>query len=501
MEQLFKVLDEMASVPENQHVTITRILENYYNRPIIKASIEADYNRLRQKLHRLKDVLLYKNGKNIKDGFRYKAGCENFLLRQEEESLLKTKIGDERQLFLTGGLQMLFKGSSVLEHLVELECVSDLKNLKLVKVLANYLGKQVITFRYHQGYENMQTITVHPHLLKEYNSRWFLFGYVVNDQDENEVVCFSLDRIVYQNTGSILPCDISFRKAPKYFYKQYFKDIVGVTKMKDRALETFTVKTTNYLVHQLIKTKPIHSSQNPNSTFDFDKNEGEITFSVIPNIELQTRLLSYGDGIVLEGNSEFKERLKSVIARMAALYKLTRITIKSENITLRPWYEDDSEVLFKYASDPDVGSGAGWSPHKSVEESQEIIRTHFNNDRTWAIELRKTGEVIGAMGYLLSHESNISIGENDVEVGYWVAKPYWNQGICTEALRLLIDHCFKDKHFQNIWGDFFVDNPASGRVMEKCGFQETGDMSFCNHLYGGENRPVKIMKLNKMNLG
>ena len=171
--------------------------------------------------------------------------------------------------------------------------------------------------------------------------------------------------------------------------------------------------------------------------------------------------------------------------------------MKTERILLRPWCEEDAPNLFKYASDPDVGPGAGWAPHKNEEESLEIIRTFFNNDHTWAIEFKEKGEVIGAIGYLLPAESNVSIGENDVEIGYWVAKPYWNQGICTEALSLLIDHCFKDKHFQNIWGDFFVDNPASGRVMEKCGFQETGDMSFCNHLYGGDNRPVKIMILHR----
>lgn len=321
MEQLFKVLDEMASAPDKQFVTISQVMEVYYGRPVIKTYIEGDYNRLRQELHRLKNVLLYKNGKNIKDGFRYKEGCENYLLTHEEENLLKNKIGDERQLFLTGGLQMLFKGSSVLEHLVELECVSDLQNLKLVKVISAFLGKQVIKFRYHQGYENLQNITMHPHLLKEYNSRWFLFGYVVNELDENEVVCFSLDRIVYQNPASISTCpEISIRQAPKYFYRQYFQDIVGVTRLKDKALETFTIRTTNKMVHHLIKTKPIHSSQKETLPFDSEKKEGEFTITVIPNMELQTRLLSYGDGIYLAGNSDFQEQLKSVITRMAKLY-------------------------------------------------------------------------------------------------------------------------------------------------------------------------------------
>jgi RimJ/RimL family protein N-acetyltransferase len=112
-----------------------------------------------------------------------------------------------------------------------------------------------------------------------------------------------------------------------------------------------------------------------------------------------------------------------------------------------------------------------------------------------AIELKDTGEVIGCIGYLLPFESNIGIGDNDAEVGYWVARPYWNQGICTEALRLIVDYCFKDKGFRNLWGDFFEDNPPPGRVMTKCGFQETGDMSYCSHLYGGNDSPVKIMKM------
>ena len=164
---------------------------------------------------------------------------------------------------------------------------------------------------------------------------------------------------------------------------------------------------------------------------------------------------------------------------------------------MRPWQDSDAEALHKYASDPEVGPRAGWPPHKSEEESLEIIRTIFNNDRTWAIELKETGEAIGCIGYFIYGESNINIGENDAEAGYWMAKPYWNQGICTEALRLLIDYCFNEKKFQNIWSDFFVDNPASGHVMEKCGFRDTGEINYCSKLQVGSYRPVKVMKLNK----
>ncbi|MBO4621660.1 MAG: GNAT family N-acetyltransferase [Paludibacteraceae bacterium] len=170
--------------------------------------------------------------------------------------------------------------------------------------------------------------------------------------------------------------------------------------------------------------------------------------------------------------------------------------METDRIILRPWRESDAEALYKYASDPDVGPRAGWPPHRSVEESLEVIRTVFHNNHTWAIDLKETGEAIGAMGYYPHGESNIEIGEHDAEVGYWVAKPYWNRGICTEALRLMIDWCFKEKHFDVLWSDFFVDNPASGRVMEKCGFRDTGQINYCSHLYHAKDRPVHIMRLD-----
>lgn len=169
--------------------------------------------------------------------------------------------------------------------------------------------------------------------------------------------------------------------------------------------------------------------------------------------------------------------------------------MQTERLLLRPWKESDAEALYKYASDPTVGPQAGWPPHQSVEESLQIIRTVFNSDHIWAIELKETGEPIGCMGYYTCGESNIEIGENDAEAGYWIAKPYWNQGICTEALQCMIDYCFRVKGFQILWSDFFIDNPASGRVMQKCGFHDTGKINYCSHLYHADDRPVKVMQL------
>ena len=170
--------------------------------------------------------------------------------------------------------------------------------------------------------------------------------------------------------------------------------------------------------------------------------------------------------------------------------------METDRIILRPWCESDAEVLFKYASDPEVGPRAGWPPHKSVDESLEVIRKFFMNDCTWAIELKESHEIIGCVGYLPSSMSNLKIGEDQCEVGYWVARPYWNQGICTEALRQVVDHCFNEKGFSVLWGTFFISNPASGRVMEKCGFLDTGVETTCPNLEVGSDQPVKVLKLN-----
>ena len=65
--------------------------------------------------------------------------------------------------------------------------------------------------------------------------------------------------------------------------------------------------------------------------------------------------------------------------------------IETERLILRPWQENDADALFKYARDPDIGPIAGWTPHTSVENSLEIIRTVFAAPETYAVVLKKNG--------------------------------------------------------------------------------------------------------------
>ena len=165
--------------------------------------------------------------------------------------------------------------------------------------------------------------------------------------------------------------------------------------------------------------------------------------------------------------------------------------MESGRLLLRPWRDCDAAALFKYGSDPE------WPPHKSVEESLNVIRTIFSGEGMWAVELKETSEAIGCVGYLTAAHSNLKIEDDECEVGYWIARPYWGKGICTEALRMVVDHCFNVKRFTILWGTFFPDNAASGRVMEKCGFMDTGREVLCPNLEIGADRPVRVMKMEK----
>ena len=63
--------------------------------------------------------------------------------------------------------------------------------------------------------------------------------------------------------------------------------------------------------------------------------------------------------------------------------------MKTERLVLRKWTEADADSLFEYAKNPEVGPVAGWPPHKSVEESKEVIRNVFNAPECYAIAKKR----------------------------------------------------------------------------------------------------------------
>ena len=146
--------------------------------------------------------------------------------------------------------------------------------------------------------------------------------------------------------------------------------------------------------------------------------------------------------------------------------------IVTERLVLRPWLESDAESLYKYAQDPAIGPIAGWPPHTSVEDSLNIIRTVFAAPETYAVVLKETNEPVGSIGIMFGdglHSAEMQA--NEAEIGYWIGKPYWGQGLIPEAVLRLLQRCFEDLGMTAVWCGYYDGNTKSRRVMEKCGFR------------------------------
>lgn len=146
--------------------------------------------------------------------------------------------------------------------------------------------------------------------------------------------------------------------------------------------------------------------------------------------------------------------------------------IETKRLVLRPWREADAANLFKYASDPDVGPPAGWPPHASIEDSLEIIQTVFAAPEIYAVVLKDTEEPIGSCGIMFSDSlHSAAMKQGEAEIGYWIGKPYWGQGLIPEAVKALLARCFNDLMLDAVWCGYYEGNTKSKRVCEKSGFR------------------------------
>lgn len=145
--------------------------------------------------------------------------------------------------------------------------------------------------------------------------------------------------------------------------------------------------------------------------------------------------------------------------------------LSTERLALRPFRADDAEEMFEnWASDPEVTKFLTWTPHKSVEETRALLTVWEEESKKedcyhWAITLG--GEVIGDIALVFVR------GENAV-VGYCLSRRFWGKGIMTEAFRAVLKFCFEEAGFHRIEASHAAENPASGRVMEKCGLRYEG---------------------------
>ena len=162
---------------------------------------------------------------------------------------------------------------------------------------------------------------------------------------------------------------------------------------------------------------------------------------------------------------------------MLAPIDVTDVRIETERLILRPWQESDLEDLYTYASVEGVGEMAGWSCHKSREESLFILNSFIEHKKTLALELKENGCVIGSLG--IEKYKLDDFDEPDLygrELGYVLSKEHWGKGLMPEAVKAVIDYCFSILRYDFLLCAHFSRNDQSRRVIEKSGFAYVKDI-------------------------
>ena len=149
-------------------------------------------------------------------------------------------------------------------------------------------------------------------------------------------------------------------------------------------------------------------------------------------------------------------------------------TLETPRLILRRIAMRDAKDIFAYSCDVEVARHVLWSAQRSIAEAKEYCRYMMRRYRadepsSWGVVEKATQRLVGTIGYMAFSEENAS-----VEIGYSLARWCWNQGYATEALSRVIDYTFDAMDVNRIEAQHELDNPASGRVMEKCGMRREG---------------------------
>jgi [ribosomal protein S5]-alanine N-acetyltransferase len=146
-------------------------------------------------------------------------------------------------------------------------------------------------------------------------------------------------------------------------------------------------------------------------------------------------------------------------------YPPDRIT--GPRLVLRVPILNDAGALFqRVARDPEVTRYLLWAPHPDVAATRRVITEKMNvsdDERTWVVELKHSGDVIG----LTSCRRPVP---HSVEIGYCLGKRWWGKGFMSEVLGMLLDALEADRGVYRIWASCSAENERSARLLERAGF-------------------------------
>jgi RimJ/RimL family protein N-acetyltransferase len=186
--------------------------------------------------------------------------------------------------------------------------------------------------------------------------------------------------------------------------------------------------------------------------------------------------------------------------------------LETARLVLRAARLEDAKRVAALVNDRRIAENTARIPHPyTVDDATEWIRAALSQSAASYV-ITIAGEVIGACGLdmpppqpslsptlpsaVRGGGSGRGAGEGRAELGYWIGVPFWGCGYATEAARGLIDHAFGNLDCEVLTASARVSNPASRRVLEKCGFQWTG-VGLCRIRAISSSVPVDRFRLER----
>lgn len=156
---------------------------------------------------------------------------------------------------------------------------------------------------------------------------------------------------------------------------------------------------------------------------------------------------------------------------------------RTERLLLRPAWPEDWPQIKAGIADLAVLRNLASAPYPYQDQDAQKFASSVPPARfpRFLLTLAENGEVVGTIGIDPDPEGR-------TEIGYWVARKHWGRGFATEAGRAVIEIARSLGHTQMAAGHF-VDNPASGAVLRKIGFEPTGEINERFSLGRGEAAP------------
>lgn len=197
------------------------------------------------------------------------------------------------------------------QNIIEFEQYNYLKGIELITPIYNaILYHQAIKLSYKSIKRNeKQSFLIHPYFLKQFNNRWFVFG--LNDIS-NRLINLALDRIL-----KIEDAKTKYKPNESINFSEYFEDVVGVSVNEQHPVQKIVIEVNNELL-PYIETKPLHGSQKIKERND---KHSIVTLNLIPNYELESLLLSYGDGLQVLEPIGLRKKMAFRIENMNNKYK------------------------------------------------------------------------------------------------------------------------------------------------------------------------------------